>query len=61
MYKKINLITSIFRIYQEKKTRQLEFEQQYNRIKDQLRFENENDIESKFSNNIFVNTLPNKK
>ncbi|KAG5343959.1 SMC1A protein, partial [Acromyrmex heyeri] len=47
MYKKINLITSIFRIYQEKKTRQLELEQQYNRIKDQLRFENENDIENK--------------
>ncbi|KAG5331244.1 SMC1A protein, partial [Acromyrmex charruanus] len=41
-YEKNNL-----RIYQEKKTRQLELEQQYNRIKDQLRFENENDIENK--------------
>ncbi|XP_018350215.1 PREDICTED: structural maintenance of chromosomes protein 1A-like [Trachymyrmex septentrionalis] len=41
-YEKNNL-----RIYQEKKTRQLELEQQYNRIKDQLGFENENDIENK--------------
>ncbi|KYM93308.1 Collagen alpha-2(I) chain [Atta colombica] len=41
-YEKNNL-----RIYQEKKTRQLELEQQYNRIKDQLRFENENDIKNK--------------
>ncbi|XP_018301786.1 structural maintenance of chromosomes protein 1A-like [Mycetomoellerius zeteki] len=35
------------RIYQEKKTRQLELEQQYNRIENQLRFENKTDIESK--------------
>lgn len=45
----------IFRIYQKQKERQMELEQQYDRIENQLRFENKNDTESKFLNHIFVN------
>ncbi|XP_071629563.1 LOW QUALITY PROTEIN: structural maintenance of chromosomes protein 1A-like [Temnothorax longispinosus] len=41
-YEKNNL-----RLYQEQKKRQMELEQQYDRIKNQLHFENENDTESK--------------
>lgn len=33
----------------------MELEQQYDCIENQLHFENMNDIESKFLNNIFVN------
>jgi len=33
----------------------MELEQQYDRIENQLRFEDENDTESKFPNHIFVN------
>jgi len=35
----------------------MELEQQYNRIENQLRFENENDTKSKFLNDIFVNVV----
>jgi len=35
----------------------MELEQQYNRIENQLRFENENDIKSNFLNDIFVNVV----
>lgn len=45
----------IFRVYQEQEERQMELKQQYDRIENQLRFENENDTESKFLNYIFVN------
>ncbi|XP_024889323.1 structural maintenance of chromosomes protein 1A-like isoform X2 [Temnothorax curvispinosus] len=41
-YEKNNL-----RLYQKQKKRQMELEQQYDRIKNQLHFENENDTESK--------------
>lgn len=50
--RKLSLI--IFRIYQEQKKRQVELEQQCDRIRNQLCFENENDTESKFSNHIFI-------
>lgn len=62
MHKKVSLIISIFRIYQEKMTRRMELKQQFDRINYQLHFEEHEskehkNIESKFPNDIFVNVL----